>query len=284
MQDEVEAKEQLLKEIAGLRQRVAELETSQTQLKRAEEKLRESEDRFRATADYAYDWENWFDVKGKLVWVNPAVFRITGYAIDEWVAMIDYPLALVDRKDRDRFAGCFTKAVRGSSGHDVEFRIRCKDGSTKWVAASWQPIYDGKGISLGRRSSIRVITEGKRALDSIAHLASFPDLNPNPIIEVDSSGEITFFNEAAVKALQGMDMSEKDLKAFFPESLSACLQDQIRGHKPTLTCEVVIKDRLFSETIYFALPYDTARIYAVDITEYRRMEEESRELLSAVGV
>jgi PAS domain S-box-containing protein len=53
--------------------------------KRAEEERRESAERFRAVADYTYDWENWIGVDGKLLWVNPAVERITALlCISSW--------------------------------------------------------------------------------------------------------------------------------------------------------------------------------------------------------
>lgn len=133
-----------------------------TDRKLAEIALRESEERFRAIADYSYDCENWFGPDGKLIWVNPAVFRLTGYTVDECMAMSDFPLPLFDREDRERLVSHLTQATQGSSANDVEFRIRCKDGSQKWVAASWQPIYNVDGSGLGHRSSIRDITDRKR--------------------------------------------------------------------------------------------------------------------------
>ena len=99
-----------------------------------EEKLRENENRFRAIANYTYGWENWFDSNGKLVWVNPAVFRPAGYTVDECMAMTDFPLPLIDKKGRSKIARCFAEAIRDSSRNDVEFRVRCKGGSMKWTA------------------------------------------------------------------------------------------------------------------------------------------------------
>ena len=134
-----------------------------TERKEAEERLRESESRFRAIADYAYDWENWVDPRGRLLWINRGVFRLTGYTVEECMAMSDFPLSLFDGRDRARMAELFEEAVRGSSGNDQEFRLRCKDGSVKWIAISWQPIYDIHGAPLGHRSGVRDITARKEA-------------------------------------------------------------------------------------------------------------------------
>ena len=139
-----------------------------TERKRAEEERRQSAERFRAIADYTYDWENWIGVDGKLLWVNPAVERITGYSVGECMVMPDFPIPIVAEADREAVARQIREAVQGSSRNDFEFRVRHKDGRLAWVAASWQPIYDSRGARLGHRSSIRDIAERKQAEERFA--------------------------------------------------------------------------------------------------------------------
>ena len=117
--------------------------------------------------------------------------------------------------------------------------------------------------------------------EQIARFASFPDLNPNVVIEVDSSGEVTFFNRAAERALEELGMDKGNIKALLPEDLSAFLIDCDK-EQPAITREIIIEDRIFSENICFAPRYSAARIYVTDITEHRRMEKETRQLLNAV--
>jgi len=144
--------------------------TDITATKRAEEERRQSAERFRAIADYTYDWEYWIGIDGKLLWVNPAVERITGYSVGECMAMPDFPVAIVAEADREPVARQIREAVQGSSRNDFEFRVCHKDGHLAWVAASWQPIYDSRGARLGHRSSIRDITERKRAEEALQRL------------------------------------------------------------------------------------------------------------------
>jgi len=47
------------------------------------------------------------------------------------------------------------------------------------------------------RSALIDVTERTRMGQEIAHLASFPELNPNPVIEVDLEGKIRYLNSAA---------------------------------------------------------------------------------------
>jgi PAS domain S-box-containing protein len=129
--------------------------------------LDESQKRFRAIADYTYAWENWFDTDGRLRWVNPAVERITGYCVAECHAMADFPLPLVVEEDRAQVRGHLDAARNGESGRDMEFRIQAKEGEPRWVAMSWQPIFDGSGEPLGSRSSIRDVTVQKHSADML---------------------------------------------------------------------------------------------------------------------
>jgi len=131
--------------------------------KRSELMTRMTDQCFRAIADYTYDWEVWVGPTGRILWTNPAVKRVTGYSIKELMAMPDYPTPVVYEKDQDRMGRAFRSALEGSTGNEVEFRIKRKDGRTIWVAMSWQPIYDDKDNSLGHRESIRDITVRKEA-------------------------------------------------------------------------------------------------------------------------
>jgi diguanylate cyclase (GGDEF)-like protein/PAS domain S-box-containing protein len=124
--------------------------------------LADSEQRFHAIADYTVDWENWVGPDGRLLWVNSSVERVTGYKPQECLAIADFPMPLIDEQDADRIRAEFANAVRGGSGHNLEFRIKRKNGSREWVAVSWQPIYGKNGEFLGHRSGIRQIGDLKR--------------------------------------------------------------------------------------------------------------------------
>ena len=82
---------------------------------------------------------------------------------------------------------------------------------------------DGEAIHILSRSRVTAVSEGrilkvvgvnqditkrKHAEEKTEHLASYPQLNPVPIIEVDISGKITFFNPSAQALLEkfGLDI------------------------------------------------------------------------------
>ena len=118
---------------------------------------------FRAVADYTYDWESWHGPDGELIWVNPAVERITGYSVAECIGMRDYPLPMIVADDRERIADVLESAGERSSGENIEFRSLHRNGEIRWMALSWQPMYADGGTYLGLRTSIRDVTD-RRAL------------------------------------------------------------------------------------------------------------------------
>lgn len=118
-----------------------------------------SSEMFRAVADCTYDWESWHAPDGHLIWVNSAVQRLTGYSPEECLAMDDYPLRMVSDKDRDRISVAIEDAKGGTSCNDLEFQSVHRNGEQRWMAVSWQPMYDATRNYLGVRTSVRDITE-----------------------------------------------------------------------------------------------------------------------------
>ena len=172
-----------------------------TERRQAEERLRQSEERFHAIANYTYGAEIWVGIDGKTMWVNPGILRLTGYADNECLAMADYPLPIIDKPDRDRMAALIVQAVNNkTSGSDVEFRVRCRDGSLKWAAVDWQPIYGSDGTHLGHRASVRDITVRKSAeealLTSQLHLSEAMDLAKIVYWELDWAAETLILNDS----------------------------------------------------------------------------------------
>ncbi|QDT90013.1 sensor histidine kinase [Gimesia algae] len=131
-------------------------------------------DCFRAIANCTYDWESWHTSAGRLLWVNAAVERMTGYSPQECLTMSDYPLPIVAPEDRDKIAAVLKQAQADEIGNDVEFRAIHREGHELWMAVSWQPMIHENGKHLGFRTSIRDITERNQLREQLrlhaAHL------------------------------------------------------------------------------------------------------------------
>jgi PAS domain S-box-containing protein len=73
----------------------------------------------------------------------------------------------------------------------LENRFVYPDGKVGWFDLSIQPIEEG--VVLFSED----ITERKQTEQEISWLASFPELNPNPVVEIDSTGAVSYLNPAA---------------------------------------------------------------------------------------
>ncbi len=120
---------------------------------------------------------------------------------------------------------------------------------------------------------IEDITERRKTENKLERLASFPRLNPNPIVEFDSSGEVTFSNEAAEKIISKIGKKHK-LSEFLPKNIGTILKSLKKKEKKHFRREVEIDGYFFSETIHIEPEFDVVRIYAWDITSRKVAERE----------
>lgn len=138
------------------------------------EALKKSEARFHAIADYTYGVEAWFNPRGRLIWINRSVERITGYTPLECLLAHNLIEMLVFEKDRKLALEVALKALRGGSGDNFEVRLRRKDGGIVWTVLNWQPIHGPGGEYLGLRVSGDEIQARKEAemklLDTVVEL------------------------------------------------------------------------------------------------------------------
>ncbi|MFA4836114.1 MAG: PAS domain S-box protein [Dehalococcoidia bacterium] len=110
MEDEHKNREQLVEEIARMRQRIAELETAGAERKQAEQALQESEEKYRNLVERADD--GICIIQDQIIqYTNPASMKIIGYAAQEMtgtpMARYIHPdnLAQVMDRYRKRMAG-----------------------------------------------------------------------------------------------------------------------------------------------------------------------------------
>ena len=145
MTDENKTKEQLIKELSNLRQRVAELEVSKNQFIENEETLKI----FRTNMPIGL-----FIIQdGRFKFVNDNLRALLADVSDEIIE--SYSMKLVYPDDRERVRESAIKILRGESTTPYKYRIIDKEGQVRWLLESVASIqYQGRRAILGHAMDI----------------------------------------------------------------------------------------------------------------------------------
>ena len=145
MTDENKTKEQLIKELSNLRQRVAELEVSKNQFIENEETLKI----FRTNMPIGL-----FIIQdGRFKFVNDNLRALLADVSDEIIE--SYSMKLVYPDDRERVRESAIKILRGESTTPYKYRIIDKEGQIRWLLESVASIqYQGRRAILGHAMDI----------------------------------------------------------------------------------------------------------------------------------
>ena len=134
---------------------------------RRQVELAQQEEKFRTVAAYAYDWESWESPKGEYLYISPSCERVSSYRREEFLANSGLMEHIVLPEDVESWRTHHRLALEDSGTHEALFRIRCRDGSVRWIEHLCNPVYDSQGSYLGRRGSNRDITNRKLAEEAL---------------------------------------------------------------------------------------------------------------------
>jgi len=133
MKDQGKTKEQLISELADLRQRVAELGAADTERKRAEEALRESEERYRTLREEAPISLCNVDLNGKITYVNKRFEEVSGYSREEVVGKNGLKLGMFSDETLNLLVERIRSRLKGEPTRVLEVQFKCKDARWIWV-------------------------------------------------------------------------------------------------------------------------------------------------------
>jgi PAS domain S-box-containing protein len=120
----------------------------------------------------------------------------------------------------------------------------------------------------------RDATVQKQIEERLSHLASFPELNPNPLVEVDITGHFHYLNPAAKRLFPDLKTMGLQHPWFTDFEVIAEILEQ-KG-KRSHTRELKIGEFWYQQSINPVLEGRRLRIYGLDITERKRAEEALR--------
>jgi two-component system, chemotaxis family, CheB/CheR fusion protein len=115
------------------------------------------------------------------------------------------------------------------------------------------------------------VTVLKQAETKLAHLASFPEQNPNPIVEVDFDAGVRYVNAAAQRLFP--DIRERGAGHPYLVDWATTVRPLRERRSDATIRDVAVGERTYEQQCYFVARDRIVRIYGRDITEHRQAEE-----------
>ena len=243
-----------------------------TARKHAEELIEKSEQTLRLITDSVSDMVWLSDLDLRPVYVSPSVVRLRGYTLEELQQLpLDHRLApesaalvlgmrddlpgKLDRKDQN-----LPETVT------LELEFCKKGGDTFWSENTFTLIRDDAAKPVQILGVGRDITERKRLENQIRRLASFPQINPEPVLEINPDREILFANPACSSLLEKLRMPDNPA-AFLPGDFDEIIASLKKSRSALISREVAVGDAVFEESLTLSPGGLAVRIYAHDITD-----------------
>ena len=169
------------KRTANLKQVLQQLQTQIAEREQAEEELRKSEERWQLALKGTNDgiWD--FNPKNNELFMSSRCKEMLGFEECEIKNDLNAWYSLIHPDDIDRVINAAQDNLEGKTPYYIaEYRIRCKDGSYKWILGRGKALRNEEGIPVRMVGSIADITDRKLAEEALRESeAKFQNLSAN---------------------------------------------------------------------------------------------------------
>jgi PAS domain S-box-containing protein len=214
------------------------------------------------------------DRRGLILYTNPAFDAMFGYRRRELLKQPSHVLNHYPPEENRRHLKEILEEINASGGWQGELRGRRRDGSPFYSRVRISTFTsEGTTYYVSLQSDI---TAEKEAKQELQRLASFPELHPHPILEVDESGQVVYANPAAREAATQLELP-CGVNGFVPADLG----ERFRQARESSNRQQMFDLEAAAETytVFLSFPHDlpTARLYALPITDRLQAEAALRE-------
>jgi two-component system sensor histidine kinase/response regulator len=122
-----------------------------------------------------------------------------------------------------------------------------------------------------KRQLEKQIGERRQAEEKLMRAASFPNQNPNPFIETDATGRVTYLNPAAQQRFPDLPDTGPDHPVL--ADLEPLLKSFQWGERESMTREVEVAGSKFQQNISYVARRNHILFYMADITDLKRAQE-----------
>jgi PAS domain S-box-containing protein len=236
--------------------------------------------------DGIWDW----NLQSNELYLSPRWKEQIGYTDEELPNQFETFISRIHPEDSGSVMDFLNEYLTGKiDRYDIEFRLRHKDGSYRWIRARGAAIRDAQGKAIRMAGTHNDVTERKNAEEGLraanlytqSLLASIPDM----IFVLDKEGVFLDYKSAETDALfvAKEKFIGKKISDIFPETLcdkiTCALERSLRDKKvQTFEYELMLKNenKFYEAKIS---PLGEAKVITVvhDITEIRRSDSALRD-------
>ncbi len=294
-------------ELQALTQRIQECRNIENSLRESERRFRTLVEHIPAIT-----YISALDKNSTILYVSPQIRGILGYPPDEYKADPDLWRKQLHPDDHDRVMAELVSSRVADRNFVSEYRKIARDGRIVWLHDEAVLVRDGENkplfqqgvmyditqqklaekalenafAELEKRVSQRTaelnrsnealqreVAERRRAEKVASKLASFPILAPIPVIEIDTSGKITYINPMGIRLFSDILILgyEHPFLKHVPEMTERLKSEE----KQSISREIEVGGVWYLQSV-FIVEGEGVRIYSVDITERKRFEQALR--------
>jgi two-component system cell cycle sensor histidine kinase/response regulator CckA len=273
--------------------RILHMAVDITDQKKTQRALQESEERYRVHFENVSDVVYSIDRELRVLHVSPSVERAIGYRPEEIIGKPFPQLNILTPESLALAASHAQRILMGERIEAAQYTFISKDGTERIGEVSGSPLMSRDGEVIGIVSVARDVTDHKRAEEALRvseeTLRSLIDATTEALLMIDRDGRILAVNETFA---QRFKKTKKDL-------VGSCMYDQFppevaeyrraQNEKAILTGRPVLfedkrEGKSFISNIYPVFDKDKKvsklAIFATDITQRERMEQERAQLES----
>ena len=165
----------------------------------------------------------------------------------------------------------FDRLLAGEIEHfTLNKRYVKKDGSIVYAKIYTRAFRKDDGTIDHIVTLIEDMTARTQAESRLAYLASFPETNPNPVIEVGLGGDIQYVNPAAHRLFP--DLREQGRSHPWLSDWEVAVRPFCEGRTETIVRNVTVADRTYQQSFHYIARDRVVRIYSLDVTELKHAE------------
>jgi len=250
--------------------------------KRSEQALGASEVKYQTVVENLEEVIFQIDKDGHWTFLNPAWRRITGFNIEETLG--HHFAEFVHPEDQAEHRERMLEVLRHhTSYYRGEVRYTRRDGTYRWVQIYAHPTLNGDARLFGMSGTISDVTERKRAEAETNKLAAFTRHNPDPVMELDEKGNLTYSNDAAHKLAQSLDLA--DVSAILPPNAAAIAIESLATGQNKLHYEMMLRGQTLTWSFFPIAASKVVHCYGANITDRLNLEAQLRhaQKLESIG-